>query len=382
MSANDPSRTYRVEARFSLVRWPGVCRVKRKARLIATQPPDKVLSFHSHALLEGDHMRRRELVQGIAGSAIAWPLAARAQRPERMRRVGLLMPLTADDPYDQMRQAAFLQGLEEAGWSVGRSLRIDTRWGGDSDRIRRSAMELVALAPDVILTIGTNTAVALQQATRTVPVVFTAVIDPTGAGLVESLAKPGGNMTGFTFFEFSTSAKWLELLKEIAPSVTRAAVLRDTSPSGFGSYGAIQGLAPSLGLETSPIGVQNADEIERAVAEFAHSSNGGLIVVTNGSTIIHRELIISLAARFRLPAVFGYRLFVTDGGLICYGPDSVDQCRRAAGYADRILRGEKPANLPVQEPTKYELVINLKTAKSLGLNVPPTLLARADEVIE
>jgi putative tryptophan/tyrosine transport system substrate-binding protein len=327
-------------------------------------------------------MRRRDFMKAIVGSAAGWPLAARAQRPELMRRIGLLMPLTADDPYDQVRHAAFLQGLEKAGWSVGRNVRIDTRWGGDSDRIRRSATELVALAPDVILTIGTTTAVALQQATRTVPVVFTAVIDPAGAGLVDSLARPGGNMTGFTFFGFSTSAKWLELLKEIAPGVTRAAVLRDTSPSGFGSYGAIQGVAPSVGVETSPVGVQNADEIEQAIAAFARSSNGGLIVVTSAATIVHRELIISLAAKFRLPAVFGYRLFVTDGGLICYGPDSVDQCRRSVGYADRILRGEKPANLPVQEPTKYELVINQKTAKSLGLNVPSTLLARADEVIE
>jgi putative ABC transport system substrate-binding protein len=326
-------------------------------------------------------MRRRDFIS-IIGSAVAWPLAAGAQQPERMRRIGILMPLTADDPYDQTRLAAFMQGLEGAGWSVGRNLRIDTRWGGDIDRIRRSATELVALAPDVILSIGTNAAVALQRASRTVPVVFTAVTDPAGAGLVESLAQPGGNMTGFTFFGFGTSAKWLELLKEIAPRVTRAAVLRDTSPSGIGSYGAIQGVAPSLGVDTSPIGAQDVGEIERGIAAFARSSNGGLIVVTNATTIVHRQLIISLAAQFHLPAVYGYRLFVTDGGLICYGPDSIDECRRAAGYADRILKGEKPASLPVQEPTKYELVVNRKTAKSLGLDVPPALLARADEVIE
>jgi len=329
-------------------------------------------------------MRRRDFINAIAVSAAGWPFAAHAQQPERMRRVGILMPLTADDPYDQTRLAAFLQGLGGAGWSVGQNLRIDTRRGGDVDRIRRSAMELVALAPDVIFGIGTNAAVALQQATRTVsvPVVFIAVTDPAGAGLVESLAQPGGNMTGFTFFGFGTSAKWLELLKEIAPRVTRAAVLRDTSPSGIGSYGAIQGVAPSLGVDTSPIGAQTANEIERAITAFAHTSNGGLIVITNATTIVHRRLIISLAAQFHLPAIYGYRLFVTDGGLICYGPDSIDECRRAAVYADRILRGEKPANLPVQEPTKYELVINLKTAKSLSLDVPPTLLARADEVIE
>jgi putative tryptophan/tyrosine transport system substrate-binding protein len=321
-------------------------------------------------------------VAALGGAAAAWPLVARAQQAGGMRRVGILMPLTADDPFDQTRLAAFLQALGWAGWSVGQNLRIDTRWGGDVDRIRRSAMELVALTPDVIFTIGTNAAVALQQATRTVPVVFTAVTDPAGAGLVESLAQPGGNMTGFTFFGFGTSAKWLELLKEIAPRVTRAAVLRDTSPSGIGSYGAIQGVAPSLGVDTSPIGAQTANEIERGITAFAHSSNGGLIVVTNATTIVYRQLIISLAAQFHLPAVYGYRLFVTDGGLICYGPDSIDECRRAAGYADRILRGEKPANLPVQEPTKYELVINLKTAKALGIAAPQALLARADEVIE
>jgi putative tryptophan/tyrosine transport system substrate-binding protein len=327
-------------------------------------------------------VKRREFIT-LFGGVAGWPLAVRAEQPGRTRRVGILMPLTADDPYDQARLAAFLQGLQETGWSVGRNLRIDTRWGGGAvDRIRRSAMELVALAPDVILAIGTNSAVALQQASRTVPVVFTAVTDPAGGGLVESLARPGGNMTGFALLGFGTSAKWLELLKEIAPGVRRAAVLRDTSPAGIGTFGAIQAVAPSLGVDASPVGVQDAGEIERAITAFARSSNGGLIVVPNATTIVHRELIISLAAQLHLPAVYGYRLFVTNGGLICYGPDMVDQCRRAASYADRILKGEQPANLPVQEPTKFELVINLTAAKALGIDVPTTLLARADEVIE
>jgi len=326
-------------------------------------------------------MKRRAFITLLGGAAAAWPLAARAQQPGSTRRVGILMPLTADDPYDQARLAAFLQGLQEAGWSVGRNLRIDTRWGGGIEGIRRSAVELVALSPDVILTIGTNSAVALQQASRTVPVVFTAVTDPAGGGLVESLARPGGNMTGFALVAFGTSAKWLELLKEIAPGVKRVAVLRDTSPGGIGSFAAIQAVAPSLGIDTSPIGEQHPNEIERAITAFARP-NGGLIVVPNATTIVNRKLIISLAAKLRLPAVYGYRLFVTNGGLICYGPDIVDQCWRAAGYADRILRGEQPGNLPVQEPTKFELVVNVKTANALGLEVPPTLLARADEVIE
>jgi ABC-type uncharacterized transport system substrate-binding protein len=326
---------------------------------------------------------RRAFISLLGGAVAAWPLAARGQQPERMRRIGILMPLTADDPYDQARLAAFLQGLQEAGWSVGRNLRIDTRWGGNFDRIRRSAMELVALAPDVILTIGTNSAVALQQASRTVPVVFTAVTDPAGGGLVESLARPGGNMTGFAMLGFVTGAKWLELLKEIAPGVRRAAILRDTSSAGVGTFAAIQAVAPSLGLDAIPVGfAQDAGDIERAITAFARSANGGLIVVPNNTTIVHRKLIIALAAKLHLPAVYGYRLFVTEGGLICYGPDIVDQCRRAASYADRILKGEQAANLPVQEPTKFELVINLKAAKALGLEVPPTLLARADEVIE
>jgi ABC-type uncharacterized transport system substrate-binding protein len=326
-------------------------------------------------------MRRRAFIS-LLGGAAAWPFAVRAQQPGGMRRVGILMPLAADDPYDQARLAAFLQGLQEAGWSVGRNLRIDTRWGGNFDRIPKSAMELVALAPDVIMTIGTNSAIALQQASRTVPVVFTAVTDPVGGGLVESLARPGGNMTGFAMIGFVTGAKWLELLKEIAPGVRRAAILRDTSPAGVGTFAAIQAVAPSLGLDASPVGAQDEGDIERAITAFTRSANGGLIVVPNNTTIVHRKLIIALAAKLHLPAVYGYRLFVTEGGLISYGPDIVDQCRRAASYADRILKGEQAANLPVQEPTKFELVINLKTAKALGFEVPPTLLARADEVIE
>jgi putative ABC transport system substrate-binding protein len=326
-------------------------------------------------------VRRRAFIS-LLGGAAAWPFAVRAQQPGGMRRVGILMPLAADDSYDQARLAAFLQGLQEAGWSVGRNLRIDTRWGGTFDRIRKSAMELVALAPDVILTIGTNSAIALQQASRTVPVVFTAVTDPVGGGLVESLARPGGNMTGFAMIGFVTGAKWLELLKEIAPGVRRAAILRDTSPAGVGTFAAIQAVAPSLGLDVSPVGAQDEGDIERAITAFTRSANGGLIVVPNNTTIVHRKLIIALAAKLYLPAVYGYRLFVTEGGLISYGPDIVDQCRRAASYADRILKGEQAANLPVQEPTKFELVINLKTAKALGFEVPPTLLARADEVIE
>jgi putative ABC transport system substrate-binding protein len=328
------------------------------------------------------HVTRREFIVAL-GSAMAWPSVARAQQADRVRRVGILMPLAEDDPYDQARLAAFLQGLQETGWSVGRNLRIDVRWGyGDVGRIRRSAMAITALKPDVILAVGTNQAVALQQASRTVPVVFTAVSDPAGGGLVESMARPRGNLTGFSLLGFGTSAKWLELLKEIAPSVTRAAVLRGTSPSGFDTFGAIQAVAPSLGVDASPVGVQGAGDIERSITAFARFSNGGLIVVPNATTIVHRELIISLAAQLHLPAVYGYRVFVTSGGLICYGPDMVDQHRRAAAYVDRILKGEKPGDLPVQAPTKYELAINLKTAEALGLYFPPSLLARADEVIE
>ena len=270
------------------------------------------------------------------------------------------------------------------GWTDGRNVRIDIRWGaGDADRIRKYAAELVALAPDVILATGSAAVGPLLQATRTVPIVFVHVADPVGAGFVESLARPGGNATGFTTFEYGMSGKWLELLKEIAPGVTRAAVLRDPAiAAGIGQFGAIQSVAPSLGVEVSPVDVRDAGEIERAVAAFARAPNGGLIVTASALAIVHRDLIITLAARHKLPAVYFARYFVTGGGLISYGPDLVDQYRRAAGYVDRILKGEKPADLPVQAPTKYELVINLKTAKALGLDVPPTLLARADEVIE
>ena len=330
-------------------------------------------------------MRRRELITLLGGAAVAWPLAARAQQRERMRRIGVLMRLAADDLEGQARIAAFLQGLQEGGWSVGRNVRIDYRWAlGDAERSRKYAAELVALAPDAILAAGGAVVAPLLQATRTVPIVFAQTPDPVGAGFVASLARPGGNATGFAIFEFGISGKWLELLKEIAPRVTRAAVLRDLAlAAGSGQLGAIQSVAPSFGVELSPIDVRGADEIEHAVTAFARSSsNGGLIVTGSALATVHRDLIVALAARHRLPAVYPVRVFATGGGLISYGPDSIDPYRQAAGYVDRILRGEKPADLPVQTPTKYELVINLKTAKALGLDVPPTLLARADEVIE
>jgi putative ABC transport system substrate-binding protein len=329
-------------------------------------------------------VKRRAFITLLGGAAAAWPLRAGAQRREKMRRIGVLMNLAADDAEGQARLAAFLQGLQEAGWAVGRNVRVDLRWGaGDADRIRKQAAELVALAPDVVLASGIPAATPLLQVTRTVPIVFAQVVDPVGAGLVASLARPGGNATGFTFSEYGMSGKWVELLKEIAPGATRVAVLRDAaSTSGIGYLGAIQSVASSFGMELTPVGVSDAGEIERGVTAFARASSGGLIVTGNTLTIVHRELIIRLAARHRLPAVYNWRLFVNDGGLISYGPDSIDPFRRAAGYIDRILKGENPADLPVQAPTKYELVINLKTAKALGLEVPPTLLARADEVIE
>jgi ABC-type uncharacterized transport system substrate-binding protein len=328
-------------------------------------------------------MKRREFI-ALLGGAAAWPLAARAQQGERMRRIGVLMPSAADDAEYQARLTAFLQGLAQLGWLDGRNVRIDTRWAvADADRIRKYAAELVALAPDVILAPGSATTGPLMQATRTIPIVFATIPDPVGAGFVESLARPGGNATGFIAFEYGLSAKWLELLKQIAPSVTRAAILRDSAvASGIGQFGAIQSVAPSVGVEVNPINVRDAAEIERAVAAFARASNGGLIVTGSALTAIHRALIVRLAAQYRLPAVYPGRYWVTAGGLISYGPDRVDQYRLAAGYVDRILKGEKPADLPVQAPTKYELVINLKTAKTLGLDVPTSLLARADEVIE
>ena len=329
-------------------------------------------------------MRRREFISLIGGGAAAWPLAARAQQTERMRRIGVLMSTAADDPEGQARIAAFQQGLQQFGWTIGRNVRIDSRWpAGDAERTRRYAEELVALAPDVVLATGSAAAAPLLQATRTVPVVFVIVPDPVGAGFVNSLARPGGNATGFIQFEYGISGKWLELLKQIAPGVRRAAILRDPAISaGIGQFGAIQAVAPSLGLETSPINVRAADEIERAIADFARSPNGGLIVTGSGLAIVHRHLIIALAAKHRLPAVYFQRTLVADGGLISYGADVLDQYRRAASYVDRILKGEKPADLPVQTPTKYELVINLKTAKELGLEIPSSVLARADEVIE
>jgi putative ABC transport system substrate-binding protein len=328
-------------------------------------------------------MKRRQFITLLGGAAVAWPLVARAQQPERMRRIGVLMYWAADDAEGQVRLAAFAQALKQMGWSDGRNLRIDTRWA-TADDVRRHAAELAALAPDVLVAAtGTATVAPLLQATRTVPIVFVNAIDPVGAGFVASLAQPGGNATGFTIYEYSMSGKWLELLKEIAPRVTRAAVLRDPAvASGIGQFGAVQIVAPSFGVQLSPVDMRDAGEIERGVAAFARGLNGGLIVTGGALAIVHRELIIALAARHRLPTVFPGRFYVAGGGLISYGPDLVDQFRRAAGYVDRILKGEMPADLPVQAPTKYELVISLRTAKALGLEVPKSLLARADEVIE
>jgi ABC-type uncharacterized transport system substrate-binding protein len=328
--------------------------------------------------------RRRQFITLLGGAAAAWPLAARAQQPERMRRIGVLQSLAADDPEGQARLAAFAQGLQQSGWTIGRNVQIDTRWAaGDAERFRRYAAELVALAPDVILAVGAAAVGPLQQATRTVPIVFVNTSDPVGAGFVESLARPGGNATGFLLYEYGTSGKWLELLKEIAPRVTRVAVLRDSAlAAGIGQLGAIQAVAPSFGVELRPVDVRDAPETERAVAAFARASDGGLIVTGSTLALVHRDRIVTLAARHKLPAVYFQRVFVTSGGLISYAPDQIDQFRRAGGYVDRILKGEKPADLPVQAPTKLELVINLKTAKALGLDVPPTLLALADEVIE
>jgi ABC-type uncharacterized transport system substrate-binding protein len=329
-------------------------------------------------------VRRRDFIKGIAGSTVVWPLAARAQQPERMRRIGVLMPIAADDPVAQTRIAAFQQGLQQLGWTDGRNVRVEIRWsrGNDTDN-RKYAAELATLSPDVILATGSNTLAPLLQATRVVPIVFVTVPDPVGAGFIDSLARPGGNATGFTAFEYGLSGKWLELLKEIAPAVTRAAVIRDPAiTAGIGQFAAIQSVAPSIGVEVSPVNVHDAGEIERAIAAFARTPNSGLIVTGSALAIIHRDLIVMLAARHKLPAVYWDRTPVTGGGLISYGHDISDQYRRAAGYVDRILKGEKPADLPVQQPTNYSLVINLKTAKTLGLQVPPTLLARADEVIE
>ena len=328
-------------------------------------------------------MRRRQFIT-LLGGAAAWPLAARAQQPERTRRIGVLIQVAEGDPQARIEVAAFLRGLQELGWSEGRNLRVDTRWGGgDADRIRKYAAELVALAPEVVLALGGTVAGALQQASGTVPIVFVNVTDPVGRGYVASLAQPVGNATGFTSFEFGMGGKWLEVLKEIAPRVTRAAVLRDPAiTAGIGYLAAIHALAPSIGVQVVPVDVRTTSDIERAVAAFARTPMGGLVVTAAPAAIVHREAIITLAARHRLPAIYPYRFFVTSGGLISYGLDNVEQHRLAAGYVDRILKGEKPADLPVQAPTKYELVINLKTAKALGLDVPATVLALADEVIE
>ena len=328
-------------------------------------------------------MQRREFITLLSGAAMAWPLAAHAQQTERVRRIGVLIPFTATDPEAKARNVVFEQSLQQLGWTVGRDLQIDYRSpGGEAASIRRSAAELVALAPDLIMTVGSATMGPVQQATRTIPIVFVNLADPVGAGFVQSLARPGGNATGFTNFEYSMSGKWVELLKQIAPYVTRAAVLRDpTSAAGIGQFSAIQSIAQSLGVVLTPFSVRDAGEIERDVAAFARSGNGGLIV-TAGGTAFRRDLIIGLASRHKLPAVYPFRYYAKDGGLLTYGPDPRDSIRRAAAYVDRILKGEKPADMPVQAPTKYELVINLKTAKALGLAIPPAVLARADEVIE
>jgi putative ABC transport system substrate-binding protein len=329
-------------------------------------------------------MKRREFINLLGGAAATWSLAARAQEAGRTRRIGILLPAAADDPEFQARVGAFLQGLALLGWTIGRNVRIDTRWAtANADAIRRHAAELAALAPDVILANGGSTVSPLQRTTRTVPIVFAVVSDPVGGGFVDSLARPGGNTTGFMSTEYSMGGKWLELLKQMAPSVTRVAVLRNSdTPAGPAQFGVIQAMAPSLRVEVTPVNLRDAAEIERDVAAFARSPNGGLIVTSVAGASFHRDLIIMLAARHKLPAVFYERFFVDAGGLISYGPNYVDQYRQAAGYVDRILKGEKPADLPVVQPTKFELVINLKTAKALGLTIPPSVLAIADEVIE
>jgi putative ABC transport system substrate-binding protein len=327
-------------------------------------------------------VKRREFIT-LLGGAAAWPMSARAQQPERMRRIGVLLAAVADDSEFQAWVGAFQQALAQSGWIIGRNVRIDTRWaGGKADDIRRHAAEVAALVPDVILAHGATTVRPLLQVTRTIPIVFPIVGDPVGAGFVDSLARPGGNATGFMTEEYSFAGKWLELLKQIAPGVTRAAILRDAAQgSGTSQFAAIQAMAPSLGVDVTPVNLRDASEIERAIGAFARASNGG-VVVTTGPAAVHRHVIVALAARHKLPAVYYARLFPAAGGLISYGADYIDQYQRAAGYVDRILKGEKPADLPVQAPTKYELVINLKTAKALGLEIPSTLIARADEVIE
>ena len=345
--------------------------------------PFQSASLSSYDLSKhGEHMRRREFL-GILGGAAVWPVASKAQPAERVRRVGMLNILGSDDPEAQARKAVFEQTLEQLGWSIGRNLKIENRQvGDDTDSLRRYAAELVALAPDVILSVGSQTAAPLQQATRTIPIVFVNVPDPVGAGFVESMAHPGGNITGFSNFEYSMSGKWAELLKQIAPNVNRALVFRDpASAAGIGQFAAVRSVAQSLGIELKPVNVRDNDEIERNAAAFARSGNGG-VIVTTGGTGARRKLIIGLATRYKLPAIYPYRYYAVDGGLISYGPNTHDPVRRAAGYVDRILKGEKPADMPVQAPTKFELVINLKSAKTLNLTMPQSLLATADEVIE
>jgi putative ABC transport system substrate-binding protein len=329
-------------------------------------------------------MRRREFVTLFGGAVAAWPFAVRAQQPERTRRIGILLPATADDAKFQTWVTSFLQGLQQSGWTIGGNVQIDTRWAtANAAAIRKHAAELVALAPDVILAHGSMSVGPSLEATHTVPIVFPVAADPVGAGFVNALARPGGNATGFMNFEYGMGGKWLELLKEIAPSVTRVAVLRDTTnPTGIAMFGVIQAIAPSFRVELTPVNIRDEPEIQRAIAAFGRASNGGLVVTPSGSALRHRDLIVALAARYKLPAVYFERSYVAAGGLVSYGADFVDLYRKAAGYVNRILKGEKPADLPVQAPTKNELVINLKTAKALGLTVPPTVLARADEVIE
>jgi putative ABC transport system substrate-binding protein len=329
-------------------------------------------------------MKRREFITLVGGAAVTWPLAARAQRPERIRRIGVLLPAAADDTEFQAWIGAFLQGLGQLGWTIGRNVRIDTRWAtSNATDIRRHASDMAALAPDVILAHGAATLAPLLQVSRTVPIVFVVVSDPVAAGYVDSLVRPGGSATGFMNFEYSMGGKWLELLKEIAPGVTRAAIPRDPTQGGStAALAAMQAVAQSLRVEVNPVNMRDAAEIERTIAAFTRAPNGGLIVAAGGRTLLYRELFITLAARHKLPAVYSNRSFVAAGGLVSYGPDFIDQYRQAAGYVDRVLKGEKPADLPVQAPTKYELVINLRTAKALGLTIPPTVLSRADEVIE
>jgi putative tryptophan/tyrosine transport system substrate-binding protein len=329
-------------------------------------------------------MRRREFIGLVGGLAFTWPLGARAQQGDRMRRIGVLWSTSEDDPVAQARQAAFLQGLQQLGWVNGQNVRIDVRWAaGNLINARQYAAELVTLAPDVILASGGAIMGPLLHATRTVPIVFTIVTDPVGTGLIDGLSRPGGNATGFMMFEYSLCGKWLALLKEIAPGVTRAAVLRDPAiASGIGQFAVIQSVAPSVGVDVSSVNMGDAAEIERAVGVFARSANGGLIVAASGLAQVHRDLIISLADRHKLPAVYYEPEFVAAGGLISYGPNLLNEFRPAASYVDRILKGEKPAELPVQAPNKYDMVVNLKTAKALGLVIPQAVLARADEVIE